>query len=192
MEAWKTMVKCALCGDKSVEFSLKGLSGHVRFSHKADWKQYQEKYSPKESEKLIEESDEKDKAEDVVAMVKETMDGVLKSVDEKLGIFRKELGLNLESPTVPDGAVPLEEVEVIGEKVNYRVALNPEIFYLYSVFKAQNTRLAKTSGAPLWKGDFSDWLYLATKELLASYNIHPTVVATSGNKIMIELPTGEG
>ena len=29
--------------------------------------------------------------------------------------------------------VPLEDVEVVGEKVNYKVALNPEIFYRYNV-----------------------------------------------------------
>jgi hypothetical protein len=45
---------------------------------------------------------------------------------------------------LPGTAVPGEDVEVIGEKINYKVALNPEIFYRYSIFRARfpNLRLA--------------------------------------------------
>jgi hypothetical protein len=40
--------------------------------------------------------------------------------------------------------VPFEDVEIVGEKVNYKVALNPEVFYRYSVFNALlNLRLAR-------------------------------------------------
>lgn len=78
-----------------------------------------------------------------------------------------------------------EEVEVVGEKVNYKVALNPEIFYRYNVFKAEVGRRGKT-----WEGDFSDWLDLATKDILAVYGIHPTVVSYQGRKLLVQLPVG--
>jgi hypothetical protein len=36
-----------------------------------------------------------------------------------------------------DVQIPHEDVQLAGEKVNYRMALNPEIFFRYSVFKAR-------------------------------------------------------
>jgi hypothetical protein len=32
--------------------------------------------------------------------------------------------------------LPIEDVQLAGEKVNYCIALNPEIFFRYNVFKA--------------------------------------------------------
>jgi hypothetical protein len=85
----------------------------------------------------------------------------------------------------PDGVPPLEaeDVEVVGEKVNYKVALNPEIFWRYNVFKAEAERRGRQ-----WNGSFSDFLDLATKDILAVYGIHPTVLSMKGKKIMVELP----
>jgi hypothetical protein len=85
----------------------------------------------------------------------------------------------------PEGFLPLEaeDVEVVGEKVNYKVALNPEIFWRYSVFKAE----AERRGHP-WNGSFSDFLDIATKDILAVYGIHPTVLSMKGKKLMVELP----
>jgi len=84
-----------------------------------------------------------------------------------------------------EGVPPLEaeDVEVIGEKVNYKVALNPEIFWRYNVFKAE----AERRGRP-WNGSFSDFIDLATKDILAVYGIHPTVLSMKGKKLMVELP----
>jgi hypothetical protein len=83
------------------------------------------------------------------------------------------------------GVMPLEaeDVEVVGEKVNYKVALNPEIFWRYSVFKAEAERRGRQ-----WNGSFSDFLDLATKDILAVYGIHPTVLSMKGKKLMVELP----
>jgi hypothetical protein len=64
---------------------------------------------------------------------------------------------------LPGTPVPGEDVEVIDEKINYRVKLNPEIFYRYSVFKARTEQLGNE-----WKGDFSDYLDMATKDLLSA------------------------
>jgi hypothetical protein len=52
----------------------------------------------------------------------------------------------------------LEEVEVVGEKVNYKVALNPDVFWRFNVFKAQNQRLTSMGKAKPFQGDFSDFL----------------------------------
>jgi hypothetical protein len=76
-----------------------------------------------------------------------------------------------------------EDVEVVGEKVNYKVALNPEIFWRYSVFKAEAERRGRQ-----WNGSFSDFLDMATKDILAVYGIHPTVLSMKGKKLMVELP----
>ena len=87
------------------------------------------------------------------------------------------------------GLMPIEaeDVEVIGEKVNYKVALNPEIFWRYNVFKAETERRGRK-----WAGNFSDFLDLATKDILAVYGIHPTVVSLKGKKLMVELPVEMG
>jgi len=84
-----------------------------------------------------------------------------------------------------EALLPLEaeDVEVVGEKVNYKVALNPEIFWRYNVFKAEAERRGRS-----WNGSFSDFLDLATKDILAVYGIHPTVLSMKGKKIMVELP----
>ena len=95
-----------------------------------------------------------------------------------------------ERERLPPGIMPVEaeDVEVIGEKVNYKVALNPEIFWRYNVFKAENER----RGGVKWAGSFADFLDLATKGILAVYGIHPTVVSLKGKKLMVELPVGLG
>lgn len=94
-------------------------------------------------------------------------------------------GSNPQSSTRHAEAMPLEaeDVEVVGEKVNYKVALNPEIFWRYNVFKAE----AERRGRP-WNGSFSDFIDLATKDILAVYGIHPTVLSMKGKKLMVELP----
>ena len=38
---------------------------------------------------------------------------------------------------LPGKEIPLEDVELVGEKVNYKIALNPEIFYRYSILKVK-------------------------------------------------------
>lgn len=92
---------------------------------------------------------------------------------------------NPQSPPPTPGLFPLEaeDVEVVGEKVNYKVALNPEIFWRYNVFKAEVERRGRK-----WDGTFSDFLDLATKDILAVYGIHPTVISMKGKKLLVELP----
>ena len=99
-----------------------------------------------------------------------------------LELLRNE---NPQRSTRPAEVLPLEaeDVEVVGEKVNYKVALNPEIFWRYSVFKAEAERRGRQ-----WNGSFSDFLDFATKDILAVYGIHPTVLSMKGKKLMVELP----
>jgi len=117
---------------------------------------------------------------EVTGLPKEFVGEVARKVVE---ILREDAGRGLEK--LPRGVSPLEaeDVEVVGEKVNYKVALNPEIFWRYNIFKAETERRGRT-----WGGDFSDFLDLATKDILAVYGIHPTVVSLRGKKLMIDLP----
>ena len=39
-----------------------------------------------------------------------------------------------------DVQLPIEDVQLAGEKVNHRIALNPGIFFRYSVFKALGSK----------------------------------------------------
>lgn len=86
-------------------------------------------------------------------------------------------------PTPPGKEAPVEDVELIGEKVNYKIALNPEIFYRYSIFKAQAARMGRQ-----WNGSLSDWIDLCTKDILAHYGMYPTVMYSKGRTMMIEVP----
>jgi len=79
-----------------------------------------------------------------------------------------------------------EEVEVIGERINYKVSLNPEIFYLYSIFKAEAERKGNK-----WSGEFGDFLYMAAKDVLAVHGLRPAVVALKEGTLMIKVPMEE-
>ncbi len=82
-------------------------------------------------------------------------------------------------------AVPSEDVEIIGEKINYNVALNPEIFYRYSIFKAKAESSVKE-----WKGEFGDYLDLCTQDMLKVHRLYLTVLqAGKSGKIMVEIPS---
>jgi uncharacterized C2H2 Zn-finger protein len=70
-------------------------------------------------------------------------------------------------PFVPVG----EEVEVVGDKINYKVALNPEVFHLYNIFKAEVRRRGRE-----WKGTFGDFVYMAIRDVLKMHGIIPTVL----------------
>jgi hypothetical protein len=81
-------------------------------------------------------------------------------------------------PFVPVG----EEVEVVGDKINYKVALNPEVFYLYNVFKAEVKRRGKE-----WKGTFGDFVYMAIRDVLKMHGIIPTVLVLKRGQLFARL-----
>jgi hypothetical protein len=51
----------------------------------------------------------------------------------------------------PGVELPIQNVDVIAEKVNFRLSLDPEIFFRYNVFKARVKALGKE-----WDGTISD------------------------------------
>jgi len=70
----------------------------------------------------------------------EIVDKIAAAVAKRLGIEPPEV------QKLPGVAVPVEDVELVGEEINYKVALNPEIFYRYSVFKARAAALGRVEG----------------------------------------------
>ncbi|MCJ7632050.1 hypothetical protein MUP77_06605 [Candidatus Bathyarchaeota archaeon] len=107
---------------------------------------------------------------------------------ESLRAMMKGIMLEMSRPAevekLPGISVPVEEVELVGEKINYKVALNPEIFYRYSVFKARAEALGNK-----WDGDFSDFLDIATKDVLTVHGLYPTVLTVGkSGKMLVEIP----
>jgi hypothetical protein len=72
---------------------------------------------------------------DVIEIVGEAMKQIAEVISPEV-----KPGENLPQ----DVQLPLEDVQLAGEKVNYRIALNPEIFFRYSVFKARVKALGRT------------------------------------------------
>ena len=64
------------------------------------------------------------------------------AVGEAMKKFMESLNPEVKpvEPTPQTVQLPIEDVQLAGEKVNYRIALNPEIFFRYSVFKARAHR----------------------------------------------------
>jgi hypothetical protein len=93
-----------------------------------------------------------------------------------------------ETYPLPEGAVRIgEEIEVPSEKINFKVALNPEIFYFYDVFKAEAERRGNK-----WEGDFGDFLYMAAKDALTTHGILPAVVRLKEGQLILKVPMEEG
>jgi len=80
---------------------------------------------------------------------------------------------------------PGEEIEVIGEKINYKVALDPEIFSTYNKFKAICIKRGN-----IWEKDFSDFLMMSVKTAMSYYGIYDMIVEVKGNQMLFEMPVG--
>jgi hypothetical protein len=165
------VVKCGVCAKEFKD--RRGLQGHVTAIHNVAWKDYQEQFMGAEQKPPAEERSTEPKIDE---------DKLVERIAQRV---IEELKPKVPPEELPPGVVslPMEEVEVVGEKVNYKVALNPEIFHRYNTFKAEVTRRGKK-----WEGDFSDFLDLATKDILAVYGIYPTTVTLRGRKLLVELP----
>ena len=81
-------------------------------------------------------------------------------------------------PFMPVG----EEVEVVGDKINYKIALNPEVFHLYNIFKAEVRRRGRE-----WKGTFGDFVYMAIRDVLKMHGIIPTVLVLRKGQLFARL-----
>jgi hypothetical protein len=73
--------------------------------------------------------------EDVIEIVEEAMKHVVAAISPEV--------VPVEEPAPQTVQLPIETVQFAGEKVNYRIALNPEIFFRYSVFKARAASLGR-------------------------------------------------
>jgi hypothetical protein len=63
--------------------------------------------------------------------------------------------------------------------------MNPTIFYLYEIFKAETKRRGNE-----WHGDLGDFLYMAAKDALAIHGIYPSVVVLKSGQ-MAAIKEGE-
>jgi hypothetical protein len=121
------------------------------------------------------------------SLVDELADDVIPRVVERI---RKEVKIDqpmqVASPVAQPSAVPFvpvgEEVEVVGDKINYKVALNPEVFHLYNIFKAEVRRRGRE-----WKGTFGDFVYMAIRDVLKMHGIIPTVLVLRKGQLFARL-----
>lgn len=157
------------------------MSSHVRNIHGIDWKDYQKDHPvveiPEDKGKPGDKAPEEAKEPDDLPLDKR-MDRLENIVNKLVNSFASEN---------PSGVYdfPGEDIEIIGEKVNYKVALNPAIFSRYDKFKAVVKRRGKE-----WTKDFADFLDMSTKDILAVYGIYDTVVEFRDGRILVEVPEG--
>jgi hypothetical protein len=81
----------------------------------------------------------------------------------------------LESKGVEIGEV----LEVEADELNIRLRINPAIFYLYEIFKAETRRRGNE-----WNGELGDFLYMAAKDALAIHGIYPSVVVLKSGQTL--------
>ena len=123
-------------------------------------------------------------ADELAGKVLERLKRILPANLEPGGASDSKGASDGKSSGLPEGVELIgEAVDVEAEKVNYKIALNPEIFHRYNVFKAESARRGRK-----WEGTFSDWLDMVTRDILKVYGIYPAVVTTKGGKLILELP----
>ena len=184
------MFECKICG--KVLSDQRGLRLHVEKVHGVKWKEYRDQHE-NDIRRAIEESKQLKRqaidTNELEQLIEKTIEKVAPLIAEK--VYEKvseRLGAAKEGEGSPSEVeLPMEEAEVVGEKVNYKLALNPEIFWRYNVFKAEVMRRGKK-----WEGTLSDFIDLATKDVLAVYGIYPTVVTMSGKRALAKFQPAEG
>jgi len=179
------MLRCTVEGCEAEAKNLSGLASHVRNNHpELDWQEVKQK--------LQQTAPDKPRLKFEAVPFDDTL------TEDMVKRIAKEVVSMMQSQALPDplpqGAqtAPIEEVEVIGQKINYKIALSPDVFWRFNVFKAQNQRLVAMGKAKQFTGDLGDFLDLSTKTLLSTYGMYPTVLQLSGGKMMVEMPIQEG
>jgi hypothetical protein len=82
----------------------------------------------------------------------------------------------LESKGVEIGEV----LEIEADEMNVRLRINPAVFYLYEIFKAETKRRGNE-----WQGEIGDFLYMAAKDALAVHGIYPSVITLKGGQMAV-------
>jgi len=174
------MFRCEIC-DKTFK-NKGGLGGHVTSVHEVKWKDYQAKYTivelPKAQRKPRDKADEEEEAS-------EPGDTHLaERIDRLENMFNTFFG-GYTTTGNPSGITdfPGESIEVVGEKINYKVALDPEIFSTYNKFKA----VCVKRGTP-WDKDFSDFLMFSVRDAMAMYGVYDVVVEYRGGSLLFDAP----
>lgn len=174
----QSLISCALC--ERIFKDKRGLSAHVKKEHDdITWNQYK-KTHPITEVKAIEES--------IPNATEEKKEPSNSNLDERLDRLETIVNSFLNGYDMTGGSsgiseFPGEDIEVVGEKVNYKISLNPSIFSRYDKFKAVVLRRGKE-----WTGDFSDFIDMSTKDVLAIYGIYDTVVEFRDGRILVEIP----
>lgn len=198
----KPKYKCGLCDPSNPKnYGKAGLVGHVYNKHKMAWKTYQAKFlgseapppavqPPQTPQVTVPPSTTSTPPQpaspaksDVgtLALQPQQIDQIAKRVVE---LFQNSAKAEALTPKDNDGQdLAMVDVEVEGDKVPYRMALNPEIFHNYNIFKALSIRKGNS-----WKGTFGDWLFMCTRDILKVYGIYPTVISMQSGKLLVELP----
>lgn len=172
------MFRCEIC-DKTFK-NKSGLGGHVTSVHEKSWADYKKEYAvvelPKAQRKPRDKADGEDETSNRSSALNDRLDRM-----EDLARFITG-GSHLGEPS---GIIdfPGEVIEVTGEKVNYKVALDPEIFSTYNKFKA----ICEKRGSN-WDKDFSDFLMMSVRDAMAIYGIYDVVIEVRGDKIIFEMP----
>ncbi len=174
------MISCALCDNTFLD--NRGLSAHIRKEHdEITWVDYKTKH-PRTEVQVTETP-----VIEVPEEPKETDDTPLaERMDRMENMFNP-----LFSGYVPAGTprgisdFPGEVIEVIGEKVNYKVALDPEIFSTYNNFKAICIKRGTN-----WDKDFSDFLMMSVRTAMSMYGIYDMVVEVRDSQILFDMPVG--
>lgn len=179
------MLRCTVEGCEAEAKNLSGLASHVRNNHpELDWQEVKRK--------LQQTAPEKPRLKFEAVPFDDTL------TDDMVKRIAKEVVSMMQNPITPDPppqglqSAPIEEVEVIGQKINYKIALSPDVFWRFNVFKAQNQRLVAMGKAKQFTGDMSDFIDLATKTVLSTYGLYPTVMTMHGGKMLVEMPIEGG
>lgn len=159
------------------------MSSHVRTAHDTKWKEYQKEHPvvelPEDEETPKDETDEGDEASEGISGINDR----LERVEAVINRFMSGVSPSGEPSGITD--FPGEEIEVIGEKINYKVALDPEIFSTYNKFKGICIKRGTN-----WDKDFSDFLMMSVRTAMNYYGIYDMVVEMKGNKMLFEMPMG--
>jgi hypothetical protein len=73
-------------------------------------------------------------------------------MDKLADLVADKMMQRMQGDGLPGQPAPIEDVEPVGEKINYKIALSPEVFR-YTVFKAQVLRRGRK-----WDGSLSDFI----------------------------------
>ena len=158
------------------------MSSHVKSAHDTTWEDYQKDHA------VVELPEDEVKPKDVVDEG-EASEGISEFKDrlERIEAFMETFMSGFSPSGGPSGIrdFPGEEIEVIGEKINYKVSLDPEIFSTYNKFKAVCIKRGTN-----WDKDFSDFLMMSVKTAMNYYGIYDMVVEMKGDKMLFEMPVG--